>query len=238
MISERNIAMAPVLALIALMILPSMETRAADIRPGAAKPSASSTREQLAIDPTAIMKPWRGDLNGLVERRLIRVLTTYSKTFYFLDKATQHGITHDVFRVFETEFNKQLVAQKKLKQKQPKVRVVLIPIRRDELLPALAAGKGDIAAANLTITPERQEMVEFASPVYSNVSEVVVSGPSSPSIDKLDDLAGKEIFVRKSSSYYASVLQLNKQFTSVQESSGGAQRGPGNIGRRGSPGNA
>jgi len=39
--------------------------------------------------------------------------------------------------------------------------VVFIPLRRDQLLPGLAAGKGDIAAANLTITPERQKLVDF-----------------------------------------------------------------------------
>ncbi len=39
--------------------------------------------------------------------------------------------------------------------------MVFIPLRRDQLLPGLAAGKGDIAAANLTITPERQKLVGF-----------------------------------------------------------------------------
>ena len=37
-----------------------------------------------------------------------------------------------------------------------------MPIRNDELLSALAQGKGDIAAANLTITPERQKLVDFS----------------------------------------------------------------------------
>ena len=39
-----------------------------------------------------------------------------------------------------------------------------MPVGRDELLPALVAGRGDIAAANLTITPERQRMVDFTPP--------------------------------------------------------------------------
>ena len=107
----------------------------------------------LTIDPAAMQKPWTGDLEGMIERGLIRVLTVNSKTFYFHDKGTQRGTVVDFFRLFEQELNKQLAAEKKLKQKNLKVRVVFIPVGRDQLLPALGAGKGDIAAANLTITP-------------------------------------------------------------------------------------
>jgi ABC-type amino acid transport substrate-binding protein len=38
------------------------------------------------------------------------------------------------------------------------------------LLPALAAGKGDIAASNLTVTEDRKHLVDFTAPVYRNVS--------------------------------------------------------------------
>jgi membrane-bound lytic murein transglycosylase MltF len=85
-------------------------------------------------------------------------------------------------------------------------------LRRDQLLPGLAAGKGDIAAANLTITPERQKLVDFTVPGMANVSEVVVAGPASPKVASLDDLSGKDVFVRKSSSYYESLVALNKKF--------------------------
>ena len=95
--------------------------------------------------------------------------------------------------------------------------MVFIPVRRDQLLPALAAGKGDIAAANLTITPERQKLVDFTAAGMSNVSEVVVSGPASPKVASLDDLSGKEVFVRKSSSYYESLVALNKKFAAEKK---------------------
>ena len=65
----------------------------------------------------------------------------------------------------------------KLKQKHLKLRVVFIPIARGDLLQALVDGKGDIAASNLTVTEERRKLVDFSSPLYRNVSEVVVSGP-------------------------------------------------------------
>jgi membrane-bound lytic murein transglycosylase MltF len=166
----------------------------------------------LTIDPAEMQKPWTGDLDGMIERRVIRVLTVNSKTFFFHDKGTQRGTVVDFFRLFEDEFNKKLAAEKKLKDKSLKVRVVFIPLRRDQLLPALASGKGDIAAANLTITPERQKLVDFTASIMANVSEVVVAGPASPKIASLDDLSGKEVFVRKSSSYYESLVALNGKF--------------------------
>jgi membrane-bound lytic murein transglycosylase MltF len=177
-----------------------------------ANPSPQTTeREELTIAPEEALPPWTGDLDGMIERRVVRVLTTYSKTFYFVNHGTQRGATYDVFRLFEKDLNQKLTREKKLK-KHLKVQVVFIPVGRDELLSALAEGKGDIAAANLTITQQRQETVDFSVPVYSNVSELLVSGPASPVVTTVDDLSGKEVFVRKSSSYYESLTALNERF--------------------------
>ncbi|MDM0036993.1 lytic transglycosylase F [Variovorax sp. J22P271] len=170
----------------------------------------------LTIDLTHA-KPWTGDLDGMIERRVIRVLTVNSKTFFFVDKGVNRGIVVDHFRLLEDELNKRLAAEGKLKNKNLKVRVVFIPMGHDQLLTGLAAGKGDIAAANLTITPERQKLVDFSSAGMSNVSEVVVTGPASPKIADLDNLAGKDVFVRKSSSYYESLLALNKRFAAEKK---------------------
>jgi len=165
-----------------------------------------------------MQKPWSGDLDGMIERRVIRVLTVNSKTFYFHDRGTLRGTVVEFYRLFEDELNKKLAAAGKLKNKNLKVKVYFIPVRRDQLLPALAAGKGDIAGANLTITPERQKLVDFPSPVLANVSEVVVSGPASPKVASVDDLSGKEVFVRKSSSYYESIVALNQKFVAAKKS--------------------
>ena len=76
----------------------------------------------------------------------------------------------------------------------------------------MVEGLGDIAVADLTITPDRLKQVDFSDPVLSGVKEPVVSGPTSPKIASLDDLSGKEIHVRKSSSYYQSLQKLNDRF--------------------------
>ncbi|MGL5336037.1 MAG: transglycosylase SLT domain-containing protein, partial [Enterovibrio sp.] len=157
------------------------------------------------------LKPWKGDFDGILKRRVIRVLTTNSKTFYFVDKGVQRGITYDSFMEFERSLNASLLKQKKLKQKHLKIRVIFIPVARDELLQALIDGKGDIAAANLTITPERQKLVDFSTPLQSDVAEWVIASPQAPKLNSVNDLSGKEVFVRASSSYYQSLIELNKK---------------------------
>jgi membrane-bound lytic murein transglycosylase MltF len=147
-----------------------------------------------------------GDFDNMAEENVIRALVPYSKTFYFLDGADQRGLTYELLQQFEKYINK------KLKRKTIKVRVVVIPTKRDRLLPDLREGRGDIAAGNLTITQQRLQQVDFAAPLLSGVDEILVSGPGSPQVTAIDDLAGQEIHVRASSSYYASLQQLNAEF--------------------------
>jgi membrane-bound lytic murein transglycosylase MltF len=153
-----------------------------------------------------INEVWTGDFDGVVKRRVIRALVVYNKMLYFLDGATQRGTSYDGLKEFEKFVNK------KLKTRTLKINVVFIPVTRDKLLPALVKGLGDIAAANLTITPERKKTVDFSDPLLTNVSEILITGPAAPAIKCLDDLAGKKIHVRPSSSYYGSLKRLNASF--------------------------
>jgi membrane-bound lytic murein transglycosylase MltF len=175
---------------------------------------AKAVREDLTIDPATIMQPWTGDLDQMVERRIVRVLVVPNKTFYFNDRGRHRGVTYDAFQLVEKELQKEVEREKKSTRKHLKVKFFFVPVSRDEIFPALMAGKGDIAAANLTITPRRLELVDFAAPHLTDVHELVVGGPASPQVSTLDDLAGKEVFVRKSSSYHEHLLELNERFAS------------------------
>ena len=172
---------------------------------------------ELTIAPEEVMKPWTGDLDGMIERGFIRVLTVYSKTFYFVDKGTQRGMIYDTARLWEQDLNKRLASEGKLKGKHLKVRMVVIPVARDKLLPALVAGRGDMVWANLTITEDRRKLVDFAAPMYRIIRDVLVSGPASPAVSSMDELAGKTVFVRKSSSYYESLVALNQRFAAEKK---------------------
>ena len=207
----------PMAWILALALLPIVMPVSAQQVPAQQIPPQPVAREDLTIDPATVMQPRKGDLDEMIKRRLVRVLVVPNKTHYFMDKGTQRGGTYDGFRLIEQELNKKLEQEGKLGQKHLKVRFVFIPMGRERLLRALADGKGDIAAANLTVTPERLKLVDFTVPTLTNVSEVVITGPASPAISRLDDLAGKEIFVRKSSSYHESLVALNQRFAAEKK---------------------
>jgi membrane-bound lytic murein transglycosylase MltF len=149
---------------------------------------------------------WTGDFDSMVDRHLIRALVPYSKTFYFIDGGDQRGLTYESLVGFDKYVNKQLG------KKTLTVRLVVIPTTRDRLLPGLVEGIGDIAAGNLTITADRQKLVDFSDPGYTNVDEIIVTGPKAPPIKTIEDLSGKKIHVRASSSYYESLKLLNTRF--------------------------
>lgn len=155
---------------------------------------------------SALQNPWSGDLDGMVERRAIRVLVVHSGYFYFFDKGRPRGITADMLDEFERFLNR------KLNRKRLPVYVVPIPVTRERLIPDLLAGRADLVAANLTVTPARKALVEFSEPFYSGVNEIIVSGPSVPPLLNIDELAGQEIFVRASSSYFEHLSRMVRGF--------------------------
>jgi len=174
-------------------------TVAAEETEGATEPSDPGAA--VAEEPKGEL----GDLDAMAERGYIRALVVYSKTFYFLDGARQRGISYDGLKEFEKFLNQ------KLKRRRP-LQIAFLPVRRDELIPSLIAGRGDLALGNLTITPERLELVDFSTPALSDTQEWVITGPGRSELKSVDDLAGQEVHVRASSSYYESLLALNERF--------------------------
>jgi len=166
--------------------------------------SLKDIEAQMGID--FFVEPWTGDLDAMAKERIIRVLTVYGVGRYYLDGAQEKGITYEWFKQFEDFINE------KLDTKHLRVHVVFIPVARDQLIPALLSGRGDLAAAGLTITDERGELVDFSDPITRELSELLVTGPTAPQIDTIEDLAGRKVYVRASSSYRASLDTLNLQF--------------------------
>ncbi|WP_321945080.1 transglycosylase SLT domain-containing protein [Paraburkholderia sp. J10-1] len=154
-------------------------------------------------------QPRFGDFDAMLDRRLIRVLVPYSRTLYFNELGHERGLTAGLMRDFEGYLNKKY--QSSL-GKRP-LTLVIIPTTREQLIPGLLAGKGDIAAGNLTATESRLKQVDFVAPRdRTPVRELVVTGPKSPALAKLDDLSGKTVHVRPSSSYFESLTALNARF--------------------------
>jgi len=171
------------------------------------KQKAGISLEELEsqLGPGILAEPWSGDLDGMIERRVIRVLTVYGLGRYFLDGPREHGFTYEMFKLFEESLNK------KLKTGHLKVHVIFIPVARDQLISGLLEGRGDVASAALTITPERSELIQFSDPMSKEIKEVLITGPAAPEISSLDELSGQQIYVRVSSSYYQSLESLSQR---------------------------
>jgi len=187
-----------------------------------AKPAAPSDRAGYAL-PDGTGTKWTGDLDGMIKRRQIRILVPYSKTLYFVDRGTQRGMVYEIGRQFEDDLNKRLKAKTK------RVRVEFVPVARDQIIPALREGRGDIAMANLTITRERLALVDFSNPVERNVTEIVVTGPEAEPFAMVADLSGKEVYLRQSSSFYESIAQLNAEFAKAKKAPVRVRLAPENL---------
>lgn len=134
-----------------------------------------------------------GDLDLVRERRVLRVLTRNNAASYFLYRGQQVGFEFDLARSFARELGCRLQ--------------VVVPPGADDLIPWLLEGRGDMVAASLTVTDERSKTVAFSRP-YNYVSEVVVARADEAGIDGSEDLAGRDVVVRPSSSYHESLVAL------------------------------
>ena len=155
-------------------------------------------RSDLQLDEV-----WMGDLDAIAQRGRLRVLTTYSRTNYFLEGGRPRGLTYELVEEFVKGLNEKLGLWSR------PISAVFIPTSRDRLIPELAAGRGDLAAAHLTATQARAAQVDFGTPLVTGVKEVLVTGPGAPPLERLEDLSGVEVFVRPSSSYRESLETLN-----------------------------
>ena len=153
----------------------------------------------------SVFKPFTGDFDAMLERRVVRVGVMYDRTFYFIDKGIHRGVAYEYGRLMEDRINEVL------KTGNLKVHVFFVPMPREQLLPALVDGTVDMVAARLTITPERERLVEFTNATRSSVNEILVTASGEPAVDSVDDLAGRRVFVRKDTSHHQSLLTLNQQ---------------------------
>ena len=170
----------------------------ADRPDDAAEASETAARAQM-------LAPATGDLDALVKRRYIRVLVPLSRSLYYLDRGEQFGLAYDAGKLFEEWLNLRLGSG------VIKVTLAFLPVARERMLPMLAEGRGDLAIGNLTVTDERARLADFAEPFLIGVREIVVTAKDQPPLKSVDDLAGREVHVRKSSSHQGSLVALNEK---------------------------
>jgi membrane-bound lytic murein transglycosylase F len=139
------------------------------------------------------------DLDAIQKRGTLRLLTRNNAVTFYLHKGERQGFDYELA---------------KLLAKQLKVRLeVVVAPSYDALVPMLKEGKGDLIAASFTVTPERAQQVAFSSP-YLFVKEVLVERnvpDAGAPITSLEQLKGRRVTVRPSSSYAATLTPLAQQ---------------------------
>ncbi len=181
----------------------SLEAQTKPAPAPAAKPKPASS-SPARLSPEIIAKLYTGDLDGMLKRRLIRVLAPYGTTNYFIDKGVQRGTAYEISVKLEDSINRKFKTTI-----ATKVHVVIVPTSRDDLYDALVKGRGDIVVAGVTVTPERAKLVDFTIPTLRDIDEIVVTGPGAPAIGSVADLSGKTVAVRDKSIQFESLQKVN-----------------------------
>jgi membrane-bound lytic murein transglycosylase MltF len=152
-----------------------------------------------------------GDLDEMVKRRNIRVLVMLNPIGFFYDKGQPRGAIYEALEEF------QKFANKKLNSGTVGVKVTYLPVSPAQLEAALTEGMGDLIANAIVITPEREKLVAFSTPIQTDVSQIVVSGSSFGSFLTLEELGGKEIYVNPLSTSYDNLQLANKSLQKAKK---------------------
>jgi membrane-bound lytic murein transglycosylase MltF len=175
------------------------------------KPAASAgvTAEAKARALQIRSQAQKVDFDAMLERRAIKFYLPYSRSLYFIDKGRERGISADVIREFERWVNKKYAKQL---GKRP-MTVLAVVATRDKLLADLLEGHADVAVGNIKAVDELLSQIDFVG-LEQNITttEILVTGPSSPTIGSIDDLSGKTVHLREYSSQYLGLKALNERF--------------------------
>ncbi len=148
------------------------------------------------------------DLPQIRERGILRGITTYSATSYFIYRGRPMGYEYELLNRLADHLGLELE--------------IVIARNLDSLFAMLRRGDGDIIAHGLTITQERKEKVAFALPHTTTQQVLVQKKPDNWRDMKLHEienelirnpikLIGKEVYVRHNSAYYQRLINLSEE---------------------------
>ncbi|MEQ8625960.1 MAG: transporter substrate-binding domain-containing protein [Vicingaceae bacterium] len=132
----------------------------------------------------------------------LRALVDNSSTSYFVYKGTPMGFEYELLSRFASAINVELAVE---------------PIKDlDNIIDSLLVYKGDVIAANLTVTRDRTQNVSFTKPLILSKQVLVQRYPKSNDeatslVESPSELEGKEVYVRKNSSFYNRLQNLSEE---------------------------
>lgn len=178
--------------------------------------SLSGPSESSLAEPEISAQPWAstpiimratetftGDLDAIQARGVLRVLVSYSRTNFFIAEGRLRGFEYEMFQELEKQFVNDAQAGR------PPLKIAFLPLPFDEVLPALRAGHGDVAAASICVTPEREQLVAFTLPYLTDVDQVLVAHAALEPVMSWSEVAGRTIHVQAETSYVEHLEHLS-----------------------------
>lgn len=148
------------------------------------------------------------DLPQILKNGKLTILAENSSTSFFIYRGRKMGFEYEILR----EFAKEIGVELELK----------IVDNLDDLTTLLADGDGDVIACNYTVTKERSKLIDFTVPTIRSQQVLIQRKPNGwenllpeqwrlQTLHDPTQLAGKEIYVWKKSSYYERLLHLQEE---------------------------
>lgn len=148
------------------------------------------------------------DLEEIKARGKLVALVGNSSSSYFIYRGRPMGFEYEMLLAFAKDLGVTLE--------------VVIPEDMNDLFDMLNSGEGDLIAASLTVTKERAEMVKFSDYLMKTRQVLVQRKPDGwqrMNWDKIRrqlirnqlDLIGKEVHVRRNSSYFSRLKSLSDE---------------------------
>ncbi len=138
-----------------------------------------------------------GDLDKIKKRKQLRLITRNNASTYFLWKNKLMGFEYDLIKKFAKEQDVNLQ--------------ILVADNFEHMFKWLDEGYGDIIGAGLIKTPERSRLPVIFTDPYQFAREVIVQRKGEKPITDITQLAGRSVYVRKSSSYWNTLQDIQQQ---------------------------
>jgi membrane-bound lytic murein transglycosylase MltF len=177
-------------------------------------PTSKDTAAQTAASadgdlPPIVKTPWKGDLDEMARRRVVRVLVPFRRPEFFYMEGRPVGILQEAFQ----ELEKVLNAKYKTTAAN-RIIVGLLPTPMDRIRERMAGGYGDIAAASISITEANKAIADFTIPLVAGLKIIAVTGPGAPELKSVEDLSGKEVWVMPQTRMKKDLEDLNARLRS------------------------
>ena len=185
---------------LALAFLALMGCDAGPDKDQAAQSDSSSPK---AAAPTEVEPLFAGDMEGIKQRGRLRILipANVGGAFYLPREGWPVEAQHEAAKAFARSHG--LAAE-------------LVPVERfADMIPYLMEGRGDIIAANLTVTDTRREQIAFSVPL-TNVRQQVLVAEATEGVESIGDLEGRRVMVGASSSFWERLEALRKDYPGIE----------------------